>query len=72
MSFSPFNFGTQVYTNQGVSGVVRVASAAYRNSGILDAGLFVAGAASPIALPVLGVASTLFAAKTIYDGLTKD
>jgi len=71
MSFSPFQFGNQIYNSKGFSGVVKVAKSAYNNSGIIDAGLFVAGASAPLAVPALGVAATLFGAKVIYDGLTQ-
>lgn len=69
MSFSPFQFGQQIYSQRGFSGVSRVAQVAFQRSGPIDAGLFVAGALSPTVGTALGVASALYGAKQIYEGI---
>jgi hypothetical protein len=65
--------GVLMFNYRGLFAVVRVASNIYSMQGALSSAAFLGGAsaaAGVYALPTaLAVGSTLFAAKTIYDGV---
>lgn len=64
-----FQFGQFVYRNQGLGNALLAANNVGNSYG-LAAGLTVAGGAvAPFVGPALAVASTLYGAKQIYDGL---
>lgn len=72
-----FHYGLQTFSNRSLQGVASVAKDIYSlgssGSGVLNAGKFLSGAALGGALfsapTAIGVASTLFGAKQIYDGV---
>lgn len=77
MNHGLFHYGLDTFNNRSLRGVASVAQDIYQLSssgtGVLNAGKFISGAALGGAIltapTALAVASTLFGAKQIYDGV---
>jgi hypothetical protein len=72
---SSYEFGKFATETWGHAKGLQIAGRALSSAGVVPAAATVVGVgsalASPYLVPALGIASTLYGIKTIYDGLTR-